>query len=207
MNPLQRPSDPHPAVEPPYTNTTRPRGPSHRCNATVEYKMPQPSLMEQREQIVKEFFQYINTNDLQGVRNLLTDDFVLVERNANKNKNNDEKIKSIMAVDETMASLQALVNAVPDLCMIHGSMEAEPSSKIVVVHDYRSVGTHNGTALDLFDMPIIEPSGMKFVLDPCDIYFTFDASHKISKLEEVEREETTGFSGVYNVLRHLDSIG
>ena len=134
----------------------------------------------------------------------MADDFVLVERNA---KNNDE-IKSIMAVDETMASLQALVNAVPDLCTMHGSMEAEQPSRIVV-RDCRSVGTHNGTALDLFDMPIIEPSGEKFVLDPCDIYFTFDAdnSHKISKLEEVELEETTGFSGVYNVLRHLDSIG
>ena len=194
--------------------TTKSKKPSHRTNATIECTMPNHSkrkalsvsLNQQRKHAIEGFFNSINKKDLEGVRALLSDDFVLVERGRHQ-----DDIKSIMAVEETMASLQALMEAVPDLCMKHGSIEENNPQKeqnTMVVHDYTSVGTHTGKALDLFDLPIIEPSGETFALDNCDIYFTFaPGSHLIARLEEVELEETTGLSGVYNVLRHLDSIG
>lgn len=156
------------------------------------------------EQLVQTelFFHCINQQNLKQLRGILANDFVLVERGTRN------EIKSIMALDETMASLQATLDAVPDLCMKHGSIEKSSNcSNTVVVHDYTATGSHNGAPLDLFDLPMIEPSGAKFALDKCEIHFVFDPDTKISRIEEIELQEYAGLSGIYNVLRHSDSMG
>ena len=134
---------------------------------------------------VKEYMRSKNEHDLDGAKNHVTDDFVIIFPGGTE-----------MNWKDYSSEVQKIGLSFPNFKFPYQSIEVMADGRMIVVHGLIPSGTHTGKPYAFGNCPPIEATGISIQNDPEQLRFFFRGG-KICRQEVHNDGKLTGLAGIY----------